>query len=113
MYAQEAVSAPKGFDVGLMCAGCMLRLRLCEVQIGFDVGLMANLLNTAWARLTHMVRNHLFMIMSGDNIERLRLPDLATLQLMWLKRLPNMPQLLSISQSKDKKIAKGTRSPSH
>ena len=75
MFAQEAVSAPKGFDVGLMCAGCMLRLKLCEVQIGFDVGLMANLLNTAWARLTHMVRNHLFMIMSGDKIERLRLPD--------------------------------------
>ena len=91
MYAQEAVSAPKGFDVGLMCAGCMLRLRLCEVQIGFDVGLMANLLNTAWARLTHMVRNHLFMIMSGDKIERLRLPDFATLQLMWLKRFPVQP----------------------
>ena len=69
MYAQEAVSAPKGFDVGLMCAGCMLRLRLCEVQIGFDVGLMANLLNTSWAGLTHMARNHLFMIMSGDKIE--------------------------------------------
>ena len=49
-----------------------------------------------------MVRNHLFMIMSGDKIERLRLPDLATLQLMWLKRLPNTPQLLSNSQSTSK-----------
>ena len=56
----------------------MLKLMLCEVQIGFDVGLTANLLNTSWARLTHMARNHLFMIMSEDKIECLRLPNLAT-----------------------------------
>ena len=53
----------------LMCAGCVLMLMLCEVQIGFDVGLMANLLNTSWAGLTHMARNHLFMIMRADKIE--------------------------------------------
>ena len=69
MYAHGVCELPKGFDVGLMCAGCMLKLMLCEVQIGFDVGLMANLLNTSWAGLTHMARNHLFMIMRSDKIE--------------------------------------------